>query len=603
MKKTLLFGLFLGTALSSMAQRALHHGGNDLTLKSHYTGAHGSTGPIVYSGNRDVIWTDDFSVPSTWVIGNISDPNNDNWVIGTAVPSGAFAIPGIESTTAANGFALFDSDLLCGGTQNAYVQMATPVDLSTYPGAVLQFEQYYRNYIGFTYVDVSNDGTNWTEFQVNADIAGNDDTPNPDLYSLNISGVAGGQATVWVRFRYVGGCDYAWMVDDVAIVELPANEIIMDYGFTSHTGNGEEYGRIPSDQLNPTMNVGAEVSNFGSDDQTNVVVSMSVVNESLVEVFNATQDLGTLASGDTLSMDQDVTLPALPAGLYTATFTMTSDQIGLDGNPADNSRVRTFRITDDLYTLDGIGDHPAGLEDLTQTGSGSFTDNTENVKLLTYYELATAMDPTGVQVELGSATEAGSFLYVSVHDTAAVFANDLVTEIGQSDFYTITAADITAGSVTIPFLDPFTLQPGGYYVSANLFQDTGHDIYVLDDETVPQPNAASMLWIPNDAQNLYGGNGVSWAVRLTSNTSIGMNEASEVPGLTMYPNPTHDIVRISTTKNEKYTVEVMNILGEVVLTTNFTGNTVLDLAAFADGVYSVRVSNSTSTSVQRVTLN
>jgi anti-sigma factor RsiW len=44
-------------------------------------------------------------------------------------------------------------------------------------------------------------------------------------------------------------------------------------------------------------------------------------------------------------------------------------QVGkwLDANPADNSRVRTFRVTDDLYTLDGIGDHPAGLEDLTQT--------------------------------------------------------------------------------------------------------------------------------------------------------------------------------------------------------------------------------------------
>ncbi|HMC97142.1 MAG TPA: T9SS type A sorting domain-containing protein, partial [Flavobacteriales bacterium] len=431
----------------------------------------------------------------------------------------------------------------------------------------------------------------------------NDDTGNPNLRSVNISGVAGGQATVWVRFRYVGGCDYAWMVDDVAIVTLPDNEIIMNYGFTSHTGNGEEYGRIPTAQLNPTMNVGAEVTNFGSQDETNVVVNMSVLNESLVEVFNATENLGTIASGDTMLMDQDVTLPALPVGLYTATFTMTSDQIALDENPADNSRVRTFRVTDDMYTLDGIGDHPAGTEDLTQTGSGSFTDNTENVKLLTYYEIATAMDATGVEIELGSATDAGSFLYVSIHDTAAVFANDLVTELAQSDFYTITAQDVTSGTITVPFTAPYSLQPGGYYISANMFQDTGHDVYILDDETVPQPNAASMLWLPNDAQQLYGGNGTAWAIRLTSNASIGMREHTELEGVTVFPNPTTGTLRINTTQTGKCSVEVLNMLGEVVMTDSFTGNTVLDLTAFANGVYSVRVSNNKATTVQRVTLN
>ena len=37
-------------------------------------------------------------------------------------PSGAAV-----ATTAGNGFALYDSDLMCSGNQNAYIQIATPV--------------------------------------------------------------------------------------------------------------------------------------------------------------------------------------------------------------------------------------------------------------------------------------------------------------------------------------------------------------------------------------------------------------------------------------------------------------------------------------------
>src|SRR5688572_1712912 len=96
-------------------------------IKQHFARTSSEHVLPVYGADRDIIWENDFSNAADWVIDNIDDPNDDNWVIGTAVPSGAFAIDGIASTSAGNGFALFDSDLLCGGTQNAYVQMANPV--------------------------------------------------------------------------------------------------------------------------------------------------------------------------------------------------------------------------------------------------------------------------------------------------------------------------------------------------------------------------------------------------------------------------------------------------------------------------------------------
>jgi hypothetical protein len=62
----------------------------------------GSTQNNVNFSNREVFYTNDFSNASDWVTS--AEAGNDNWVIGSAIPSGAYLIDPIESTTAANGF-------------------------------------------------------------------------------------------------------------------------------------------------------------------------------------------------------------------------------------------------------------------------------------------------------------------------------------------------------------------------------------------------------------------------------------------------------------------------------------------------------------------
>lgn len=121
--------------------------------------------------------------------------SGDNWVIGTGVPAGDFAIPGIASTTAGDGFALFDSDLLCSGNQNADVYFNTPIDLSGNPSVAIQFESYYKAYLGNTYVIVSTDGVAWTEVPVHTDLTLNDSTENPLLTTANVSAIVGGSST------------------------------------------------------------------------------------------------------------------------------------------------------------------------------------------------------------------------------------------------------------------------------------------------------------------------------------------------------------------------------------------------------------------------
>lgn len=178
---------------------------------------------------KAIIWSDDFSNPGTWNVGNVSAFGED-WVVGTSVPSGSFPIAGITSTTAANGYALFDSDLYCSGDQYSWIETASNINLSGQSTVTLEFQEFYRKYTDQTFVEVSNNGgSTWTQFEVNAAVAQNALTTNPATITLDISSAAANSSMVRIRFLFVSGpgntgdgCDYAWMVDDVNISTTPA---------------------------------------------------------------------------------------------------------------------------------------------------------------------------------------------------------------------------------------------------------------------------------------------------------------------------------------------------------------------------------------------
>ena len=554
------------------------------------------------SERGSTIWCDDFSNAANWELGTL-DGTTDSWVIGTTVPSGPFDIPGIASTTATNGFALFDSDLLCSGSQNAFVQMATPVDLQGVNNVVLQFEQYYRAFQGFCFVDVSNDGSTWTEYAVNENVAVNAATANPQLFELNISATAGNQGSVWVRFRYVGGCDYAWMVDDVCIAEQVPYDLVMVDGYLTHTGTGEEYGRIPASQLNPTMLVGGTFLNNGASELTDVNVVMEVRNTANEVVFTSSTTVASLASGATGSLEEDLTLPALATGVYTATFTATSAEDDQDANLANNVFLRAFAISEDRYSLDGIDNHPEGYEVLNSLGTNSFEGAEDGLQVMTYYEVIAPLDVRGIEIIPANGTVVGGFIVANILDTADVFADTpvLTNPIVESDGYDVIESDLDNGAIRILFNNSITLQAGGYYANVILNSNAGvGTIRVLDDQTVPQPGGGSLIYIPND--NLYT-NGVASAVRLITEpiqTIVGENNALE--GVSMFPNPTNGLVNIRTSENEVFNVDVMNVTGELVRTARINGTSTMDLSELAKGVYTVRIFNERGTLTERVTL-
>jgi len=168
---------------------------------------------------NDVLWVNDFSVPSNWVISNTTS-DNQNWIITNSSPQGTYSSPLgiIGSTTSTNGFALFDSDFLGtnGGYQDASIATSAPLNLTNKIDVSVIFQQKYRRYLtDQTFIGISVNGTSWTDFEVNTSLPDGDITTSP--VTVDVSSVADNHSQVWLRFHYVGEWDYAWMVDDVQI--------------------------------------------------------------------------------------------------------------------------------------------------------------------------------------------------------------------------------------------------------------------------------------------------------------------------------------------------------------------------------------------------
>lgn len=104
---------------------------------------------------------------------------------------------------------------------------------------------------------------------------------------------------------------------------------------------------------------------------------------------------------------------------------------------------------------------------------------------------------------------------------------------------------------------------------------------------------------PDNVCNYSNGN--AWAIRLSADPSIGINEVAGLKGVSIYPNPITGVLHINTTKAEATMVEVRNMLGAVVKTGSFNGTmNTIDLAGNAAGLYTVRIGNGTNYAVKLV---
>jgi len=570
------------------------------------------------SANRDIIWSDDFSNASNWIIAHDGTFDSDFEIGQGLVSAGSYGTPAILSTTAANGYAMYNSDGFNNQAgvayEQAHITTANPIDLSAYSNLVLAFETQYRRYTDEqTYLIVSTDGTFPTLDDPTMDISGmpgvykvwedgelttSVSPGNPTTRNFNISDIAGGASQVWVRLQFTGIWGYAWYIDDISISEQFAHDAKLFASYVSSVaGSGLEYSRISQLQVPAEMNVGCYVKNEGYEPMTNIEVNIDLGGN----VYTQTQ--AELLPGDTMFVD-GLIAAASDFGVHNAYYSVTSDQSATDGNANNNSATRYYEVTVSDYSLDGIGVHPTGTGVYSSLGTNSFLDNADELMLFTYYEILEPATVINVNIQLTSTTVAGGDIFVQIHTGDDILVNDIIDNpLGASDIYTVTEADVAAGFVTIPLTDPLLLDIGGYCVSAMLFSNgNSSDIRVLDDLTVPQPGGASLIYLPTDG-TIYS-NGNAFAIRMGFDGTINVQEtASQLDGVNVFPNPSSNgIVNIVTNKDENLSVEVFDSVGALVDTKRFYMNKTLDVTSLAKGVYTVRVNSANASSTKMVTI-
>jgi hypothetical protein len=623
-------------ALGGTAFAQAPHKHYDRSNISQVAPAHvsGSTG-----GQRQVLWSDDFSNPETWVTEITPGAPYTPWVIGTEPAAGPTAIAEIASTTAANGYALLDSDFYGSDqaieVESSMLTTAMPVDLSEDQNVILEFQTFYRKWTyEECYVGIGTNNTDWPDLNVEYDAEEDprvfrvfpgmdvqDPVDNPTTIRMNISEVAGGQSQVWVRFHWTGTWGYAWYVDDVQIVVQPEHDLIMDWGFISHVNNGIEYGRMPISELDGMIRVGGGFHNFGSATQTNVNVQINVENAGGTEVLAHTINIPSVAPGEEIILNEQIQVPeAMGVGLYRASFMVTSADEQPGAEYFDNNMVpdRTFEITSTVYSLDNIGNHPDGQEFLAGIGN-TFANNESGMMVMGMYVVNDPIQITGLELVLVTGgttpTTAGASLQIAIFDSSDVFVNfpenftpNLANALalGQTA-HTVTAADIAAGTIQIPFPANTILQAGNYFMSVEILGSATQRVRLLDDETVPQPWWASAIYLPNattptSTPNRIWSNGTAVGIRAMIAPNVSIRENDALTGVSVFPNPTNGLLNIRVDEAGTYDVEVMDLLGARIHSSRIVNNTVLDLSGKSQGVYLVRIFNEKGSHIERITL-
>jgi hypothetical protein len=572
------------------------------------------SGPTQVNTVNSVIWSDDFSTAANWTISHPSGLNSstgpNDWVIGAAGPSGSFAINPINTT---GDFAMFDSDVLCGGDQIADLTTASPINLTGHAQVKLTFNEFYERFHDSTYVFVSTNGTSWTKFEVNAGLSSNffpggtqPNTPgsNPYPVSLDISSVAGNQATVWIRFEfyspdtngagpdtatvngipgtYVAGCAYAWMIDDVAIADIAT----IDASVVQN--DASEYTALPIIQPE-AFSLRGRLTNSGLTPFTGGQIIFNVYSMTTGLVFSDTSAAApNLNPGDTsafLTGSQIYTPTAMDFYTVEQLVYMTGD-----GDASNDTSLNDIFVNDSIYARDGWSVGSGGIV-------GAYGFNGATGSFANIFEIWHASDLTSASAFLSGPTVGDQISY-EVYSVTGGVPDALLATTGA---HTLLGSD--TGIVTLPFTAPLSVTAGQYAIAVNQLGTNLITLVIATDAITPNKSfyKTSGAWTPLVPS--LNGVPVIW-VNNPSGTLLSAKSLVDTKHINLYPNPSTGYIYITGNNDKNVTVEVTNSTGQLVKSAKFESLTVnhLDLRSAPAGMYNVRIISDAGTVVKTVVI-
>lgn len=583
---------------------------------------------IMHTGSDHIVqskatpfWTDDLSDPSMWTMTDYAHSGTQNWVITTSGPTGTFSssMNAIASTTASNGFGLYDSDALSvsyTNVQDATLAYNNSIDCSMYQNVNIQFESNYRKFDDSIFVEVSNDNINWDRYEVHADYTTNTSSANPENVSLNVTPTAGNQSTVWFRFRFEGVWDYAWMVDDVAFVETPKNLVTIDaetfggwwIGYETVGGLGVDYTLNPMEQVtaNP-YRFESVVANEGVNTQNNVVMHIDVTNQnSGASVFTGSSSPISLYSMDRDTLETTSQFFPTTMGYHQISFWASSDSF-----PTTDTIGRGTLVTDTVYGVDfdwnSDGQNAEGGYYLGRVCGGQVLGNV--------FDIYSATKATSISFHVNDQSVPGAELKVLLYEVDPMVTPYSPIYLAESDDYMLTSSDLDSW-VTIKLDPPVTLYPGTSYVAAVQGYVNPIDTSLISSSS----NYNTLSFIQDNGCNIGSGGFGYWysaskalMIRMNVNSTVSSTEFNKSIdlGIVTYPNPSKGVFNLELSQNnrftsDKYIVKISNILGQEVynskIDANESSSIEIDLSKFNKGVYLLEVSNSKSIITEKIIL-
>ena len=531
-----------------------------------------------------VIWSNDFSNGSDWVYDNTSVPYLDWTITNNADTIPVTTLSPAVFTSVNNGFAFINSDAQGeSGLQNSNMTYTSTIDCSSYANVSIVFEQSYRTYLDTRIIRISNDGgTNWTDFVVtDGSEPTAQNTPNPDIYSINISSVAGGQSNVKVQINYQGNWGWYWAIDDMKIIETDQYDLKLQttsFGTDGAFGARLAYFQIPNSQVAP-INFGGVLKNIGVQDLTDAGFTATIAGS-----YTGNGGPITLAAAttDTVWCSNTFT-PSSTNANYSVAVAATTAQIEPDvtNNVLTNTSIS---VNDYIYARDN------------NQILGGISNSGEGYEVGHIFDMFQSATLYGIDAVINTSSEPGAEIFVKLYSLDA--AGDFVFE-EESAPYIVTTGDL-GQKITLALANPVQLNANESYLA--MVGSYGDGGTTNDLVTASSGASAPQTTYYFDYTNQ------TWYYT-TSNVMVRMNFNPAIVGITenemvfsVYPNPASDEITVSSSLTEG-TITLSDVAGKLVKTTSLSGlSTSLNTVGLNNGVYYVTVSNGTTTSTEKVVI-
>lgn len=568
----------------------------------------------------NIIWESDFSDPNDWTMDNTGAFSNEGWNIDAVMDS--WYLSAFSSTSGGNFAELGNGDPTAGGAWPIQVDYtlttANPIDVYGAIGsgnATLSFEEYGARFNDLKTIQISTDGATFItigdnlNYPVTSQAAGSNPYPNPSLREINLSPYIGPTpSSVWVRFSWTTNYPnqatdpnvwvaYGWCVDDVKIVESPANKVTMHNAVTggfwidymNYSGNGLndiyglDYTVTPLSQIqNHPYAIEALFINEGTASQT-VNLTYDVTGAA---ASNGASNAEVLNAGDSVILGASFS-PA-STGSYSIDISGVADSAGAGVSlHYPSGEVKNVEVSDYIYAKDlGVSN---------SMSSWKIGGPAEQWHFTTRYEMFANEQLYALRAYITNESVIGAEVKAIIYEADTTAADGLLF-LAESDNYVITAADRGAW-VDIPFVAPISLLSGyayefgivGFNTPDSVFLGTsGQSMYngehsLFDEFGLSTQSAGAPTWYYLTATPM---------VRMNFDASL-ISDISDLKQnkFNIFPNPTNGLLNIELGNSETHKLSIYNMLGQIVFSESVNEiSTIIDLSSFEKGVYMIELS-------------